>query len=54
MYIYKREIWRIRSNLEINNLLKGEDIVKRIKSLRLSSLGHLERMEKERIKKKLL
>jgi hypothetical protein len=39
---------RVRSNSEINSLLQGEDIVRQEKSLRLSWLGHVERMESER------
>jgi hypothetical protein len=40
-------VWRIRSNSEINSLLQGEDIVRHAKTLRLSWLGHVERMESE-------
>ena len=41
--------WRIRYNEEINQIIKGRDIVKFIKSLRLQWLGHLERMGENRI-----
>jgi hypothetical protein len=44
-------VWRVRSNSEINSLLRGEDIVRHEKSLRLSWLGHVERMESERTPK---
>jgi hypothetical protein len=37
--------WRIRYNEEVNALLKGEDIVRFIKSQRIRWLVHVERME---------
>lgn len=46
--------WRIRTNNEIEVALEGEDIVRFIKSQRLAWLGHVERMNEERILKKLL
>ncbi|PSN33152.1 hypothetical protein C0J52_26076 [Blattella germanica] len=45
--------WRIRYNKEINQIIKGRDIVKFIKSLRLQWLGHLERMGQNRMPLKL-
>jgi hypothetical protein len=47
-------VWRVRSNSEINSVLQGEDIVRHAKSLRLSWLGRVERMESERTPKCLL
>ena len=47
-------IWRVRSNLEIDKILKGEDLVRFVKSLRLRWLGHMERTETGRTPKKLL
>jgi hypothetical protein len=44
-------VWRVRSNSEIYNFLQGEDIVGHAKSLRLSWLGHVERVENGRIPK---
>ena len=36
--------WRIRTNDEINELIKGEDTVKFAKSQRTGRFGHVERM----------
>ena len=45
--ICENGLWRVRHNLEINDLLQGKDIVRHIKS-------HLERMENERSPKNIL
>jgi hypothetical protein len=42
---YENGEWRTRTNRELEELSKGENIVKWIKGQRLSWLGHLERME---------
>jgi hypothetical protein len=47
-------IWRIRHNEEINTLLKGEDIVRFIKSHGIKWLGHVERMEDNTVPKRML
>ena len=39
--------------MEINDPFQGKDIVRHIKSFRLSWLGHLERMENERSPKNI-
>jgi hypothetical protein len=44
-------IWRIRSNLEIQNVYKSPDIVTEIKVRRLEWLGHVVRMEDTRLPK---
>jgi hypothetical protein len=50
--IYEDGKWRSRTNRELEELSKGENIVKWIKGQRISWLGHLERM-KDRIPKKI-
>jgi hypothetical protein len=42
-----------RTNREIEEMSKGEFIVKRIKGQRISGLSHLERMEEDRMPKKI-
>jgi hypothetical protein len=39
--------WRIKTNQEINDLLKGQNIVGFIKKQRLNWLGHVERMTED-------
>jgi hypothetical protein len=43
--VMESNIWRISYREEINTLLKGEDMVRFIKSQRIRWLGHVERME---------
>jgi hypothetical protein len=45
--------WKIRTNRELEELNKGENIVKWIKGQRIILLGHLERMEDDRMPKKI-
>jgi hypothetical protein len=45
--------WKSRTNRELEELSKGEDIVKWTKGQRISWLGYLERMEEDRVPKKI-
>jgi len=45
--------WKSRTNRELEELSKGENIVKWIKGQRISWLGDLERMEKDMMPKKI-
>jgi hypothetical protein len=47
-------IWRIRSNMEIDKLIKGADIVRFIKAQRIKWLGHIQGMTQARPLRKLL
>jgi len=49
---YEDGEWKI-TNRELEELNKGENIVKWIKGQRISWLGHLERMEEDRMPKKI-
>jgi hypothetical protein len=48
---YENGEWRTRTNRELEDMSKGENIVKWIKGQRISWLGHLERMEEKRMPK---
>jgi hypothetical protein len=50
---YEDGEWKSRTNQELEESSKGENIVKWIKGQRISWLGHLERMEEDRIPKKI-
>jgi len=50
---YENGEWKSRTNQEIEELSKGENIVKWIKGQRISWLGHLERTEEDRMPKKI-
>jgi hypothetical protein len=52
--INEGERWRIRTNKEIEDILEGADIVKFIKYLSLRWCGHSERMNNERMPKKIM
>jgi len=49
---YENREWRSRTNRELEEMSKGENLVKWIKGQRISWLGHLERMDEDRIPKK--
>ena len=50
---YENGKWKSRTNRELEEMRKGENIVKWIKGQRISWLGHLERMEEDRMPKKI-
>jgi hypothetical protein len=50
---YEDGKWKSVMNRELEELSKGENIVKWIKGQRISWLGHLERMEEDRMPKKI-
>jgi len=50
---YENEEWKSRTNRELEEMRKGENIVKWIKGQRISWLGHLERMEEDRVPEKI-
>ena len=50
---YENGEWKSRTNLELEEMSKGENIVKWIKRQRISWLGHLERKEEDRMPKKI-
>ena len=45
--------WKSRTNRELEEMTKGENIVKWIKVPRISWLGHFERMEEDRMPKNI-
>jgi len=50
---YENGEWKSRKNRELEEMSKGEDIVKWIKGQKISWLGRLERMEEDRMPKKI-
>ena len=50
---YENGKWKSRTNQEWEDTSKGENIVKWIKGQRIGWLGHLERIEEDRMPKKI-
>jgi len=50
---YENGEWKSRTNRELEEMGKGENIVKWIKGQRITWLGHLERMVEDRMPKKI-
>jgi len=50
---YGNREWKSRTNRELEEMSEGENIVKWMKGQRISWLGHLERMEEDRMPKKI-
>jgi len=51
---YENGEWKNRTNRELEEMSKGENIVKRKKGQRIRWLGHLEIMEEDRMPKKIV
>jgi hypothetical protein len=49
----ENELWTIRRNDELEDMIKGENIVRFIKSRLIRWLGHIERMQDTAIPKKM-
>jgi hypothetical protein len=52
--VKEKELWRIRRNYELEDIIKGKNIVRFIKIQRIRWLGHIERMQDTAIPKKML
>ena len=50
---YENGEWKSRPNRELEEMSKGENIVKWINGQRISWLGHLEGMEEDRMPKRI-
>ena len=50
---YENGKWKSRMNRELEEMTRGENIVKWIKGQRISWLGYLEKMEEDRMPKKI-
>jgi hypothetical protein len=51
--VKENELWRIRRNYELEDLIKGENIVRSIQSQRIRWLVHIEIMQDTAIPKKM-
>ena len=50
---YEYGEWKSRTNRELEEMSKGENIIKWMKGQRIRRLGHLERIEEDRMHKKI-
>jgi len=50
---YENAEWKSRTDRKLEEMSEGENVVEWIKGQRISWLGHLERMEKDRMSKKI-
>jgi hypothetical protein len=46
-------LWRIKTNEELDKLIKHKNIIRFVKAQRVNWLGHIERMSKERVVKQI-
>jgi hypothetical protein len=51
--VNENELWRIRQNDELEDIIKGENVVRFIKGQRIRWLGHIERIQDTAISKKM-
>jgi hypothetical protein len=51
--IRENQLWRIKTNDELDKLIKHNNIINHIKALRLSLFGHVQRMPDSRTVKKI-
>jgi capsule polysaccharide modification protein KpsS len=49
----ENQLWRIKTNDELEKLIKHQNIINHIKALRLSWFGHVQRMPDSRTVKKI-
>jgi hypothetical protein len=49
----ENQLWRIKTNDELDKLIKHQNIINHIKALRLSWFGHVQRMPDSRTAKKI-
>jgi hypothetical protein len=49
----ENQLWRIKTNDELDKLVKHQNIINHIKALRLSWFGHIQRMPESRTVKKI-
>jgi len=49
----ENQLWRIKTNDELDKLIKHQNIINHIKALRLSWFGHIQRMPDSRTVKKI-
>jgi hypothetical protein len=52
--LWDRGEWRIRYKTELNELIKGHDIVRFMKAQRVRWVGHAERMSEEQMPERML
>jgi hypothetical protein len=48
-----KDIWRIRNNAELDQVINGADIVRFIKAQRVKWLGHIQRLDTSRTAKRI-
>ena len=50
----ENQLWRIKTNDELDKLIKHQNIINHIEALRLSWFGHVQRMPDSRTVQKIL